>query len=235
MTHTSICVSRLVRDQLVEAFGFPPARTVTVLNGVDFAHFNAPLPPTEDVRARLGLGTNELVLVAACRLVPAKGVDALLQAVHGLRHALPELRCIIVGEGPSAPALRQCAAALGLEGIVWFVGFQLDVRPYLRAGDIFLSPSSAAWVECLPLAVLEAMASGLPCVAPRSGAVPELISDGVEGLLVAPGSVEELRSAILRLARDPAERQGMAARARDKARQFDLERCMARIQSILLS
>jgi len=235
LTHRSICVSEKLRESLVGDFGYPRERTVTVHNGVDFRFYGAPDARAASVRRELGIGPEDVVLVSACRLVPLKGLAVLLRAVNSLRDEVPKLKCVIVGEGPCGEELRKASAEMGLSSKVFFVGFKDDVRPYLQAGDVFVNPSSASCVECLPLAVLEAMACGLPCIGSTAGGVPEIISGGEDGLLVTPGSVGELRAAIKRLACDGTERKRMGERAREKVRlQFDLERSVERIKSILL-
>ena len=235
LTHRSICVSEKLRESLVGDFGYPREKTVTVHNGVDLRFYGAPDARAAGVRRELGIGPDEVVLVSACRLVPAKGVDVLLRAVNSLRDEVPKLKCVIVGEGPCGEELRKASAEMGLSSKVFFVGFKGDVRPYLQAGDIFVNPSSASYVECLPLAVLEAMASSLPCIGSSAGGVPEIISHQEDGLLVTPGSVGELRAAIKRLACDGTERKRMGERAREKVRlEFDLERSVEELKAILL-
>jgi glycosyltransferase involved in cell wall biosynthesis len=235
LTHRSICVSNNLQQLLVESFGFPLDGTVTVRNGVDTRYYGAPDEHAKSVRRDLGIGRADVVVVAACRLVPLKGVDVLLRAVNALHDEVPNLKCVIVGEGPSEPDLRRACAEMGLSSRVFFVGFKDNVRAYLQAGDIFVNSSSASYIECFPLAVLEAMACGVPCIGSNVGGVPEIISDQEDGLLVAPGSVGELRAAIKRLALDSAERKHMGDRARQKIQlQFDIERSMEQIKSILL-
>ena len=235
LTSLSICVSDNLRMQLVNFFGYPPERTMAVPNGVDVGFYGVPDSRAAGVRQELGIASQDIVLVSACRLVPVKGLDVLLQAASSLRKEVPNLKCVIVGEGPCGGELRRVSAQMGLSSKVFFVGFRDDVRPYLQAADIFVNSSSASYVECSPFAVLEAMASGLPCIGSRAGGVPELISDQEDGLLVTPGSVEELREAIKRLACDPAERKRMGELAKKKVRcHFDIDRRMDRIKSILL-
>lgn len=235
LTDQSVCVSEKLREELVEFFGYPRRKTVTVHNGVDLRFFSDSDPCAASVRRDLKISPEDTLLVSACRLVKEKGLDVLLQAAKSLRDEVPKLKCVIVGEGPCREELEEASAEMGLSTSVFFVGFKENVRPYFQAGDIFVNPSSPTWVECLPLAVLEAMASGLPCIASNVGGVPEIISDQQDGLLVAPGSVGELCTAIRRLASDRAQRKRMGERAREKVRlKFDLERCVEEIKSILL-
>jgi len=235
LTYRSICVSERLRERLIETFGFPRQRTFAVLNGVNLSSYSFPHPRAATLRLELGIQSDEVLIAVACRLVKDKGVDVLLRAMDLLRDEVPNLKCLIVGEGPCGEELRQLCTQLGLSSRVIFAGFQDDVRPYLQAADLHVTASSPPLVECFGLSTLEAMASGLPCIASNGGGVPELISDREDGLLVTPGSVDELRAAIKRLASDGAERKRLGERAREKVREkFDLERCVKELKEIVL-
>lgn len=235
LTDRSICVSNNLREQLVTFFGYPQERIVTVLNGVDFGFFASPDARRDSVRQELGIAPQDVVVVTACRLVALKGVDILLKAISLLKDEVPNLKCVIVGEGPCEEELRKASVEMGLSARIFFVGFKDDVRPYLHMGDIFVNSSSDSYVECLPLSVLEAMACGLPCIGSKAGGVPELISDQEDGLLITPGSLDDLRVAIKRLGCNHTERKRMGELAREKVRRhFDLDQCMSKIKSVLL-
>ena len=132
-------------------------------------------------------------------LAPVKGVEVLLQAVEML--ADPDLLCVLVGDGPLRAALQQQACAKGFEGRVRFAGQRPreEIIDWLNAADLLALPSYA---EGRPNVVLEAMACGRPVVASRVGGVPELVSDGVTGRLVAAGDSAELTAAIRDLMSD---------------------------------
>lgn len=235
LTYRSVCISERLRDRLIGTFGFPEDRVVTVLNGVDLNLYSCPHPKAATLRKELGVGPDEILMAVACRLVKAKGVDILLRAMDLLREEVTNLKCVIVGEGPCSDELYQLAGQLGLSSRVVFVGFQGDVRPYLQAADFLVSASSPTWVECFGMSTLEAMACGVPSIASNAGGVPELVFDEQDGLLVAPGSVEELRAAIKRMATDSALRRRMGERAREKVRsKFDLERWFKEFKANLL-
>jgi glycosyltransferase involved in cell wall biosynthesis len=232
LTDRSICVSEKLREDLIGSYGFTHDKTVTVHNGVDFMYYSTSDPRGTTLRGELGISRDDVVLVSACRLVKEKGLHILLQAMSMLRDDMPVLKSIILGEGPCSMELQQACTNMGLSSKVFFVGFKDPIRPYLQAGDILVNPS---YFEGLPLAVLEAMACGLPCIASNVGGVPEIISDQRDGLLVTPGSVGELSAAIRRLASDRAERKRMGELAREKVRlKFDLDRCVEELKSILL-
>lgn len=190
------------------AHGFHPASVRVIPNGVDFQHFRpvvAETPPAERARTVLFVG----------RLTYQKGVDALLHAWHIVREHLPEseqARLTIVGTGPRAAQLERLASTLDITDSVELAGEQRDIAAWLSRSDVFVLPSR--W-EGMPNALLEAMASGLPCIATRVSGSEDMIQHGANGLLVAPDDPETLADALLTLLRDPAlgPQYGRAARA----------------------
>jgi glycosyltransferase involved in cell wall biosynthesis len=168
----TICVSNAVRDALVTQYGFPARRTITVYNGVSTSAFAPSETGGEAVRARLDINSEEFLLVSAARLVEAKGLDILLQAVSRVVRQGISCRCIIVGGGPLKEKLQDEMNRLGLWGYVYFEGFQEDLRPYLQAASAFILTSH---LEGLPLSVLEAMACGVPCIVTNVGGSAEVV------------------------------------------------------------
>jgi len=229
--HATICVSDAVGQRLVEEYGYPTAKTLTRRNGVDLRHFakDAGKWATPEILA----GQEKApVVVCVAQLVQQKRIDLLIQAMKQVALRFPESRCLIVGRGDCEDRLRAIVTELGLERQVLFAGQTNDVRPFLAASDVFVLPSDR---EGLPLALLEAMAFGLPCVAAEAGGTGEAIEDGVSGLMVAPRSPEALADAISRLFGDPEERIRMGRNARRLAeRQFDIEQSMAGLKSAIL-
>lgn len=179
-------VSGFVRDRLQRRFGLPRHRAVTVYGGVDTERFRPAATPTPGSHLRI-------TVVAA--LIREKGIDVLLRALAA--GGLGPWRLRIVGDGPDLARLRQLAADPGLADHVEFLGLRDDVDAILRDTDIMVHP--AVWQEALGYTVLEGMASGCAVVATRTGGIPELIREGVNGLLVEPGDVEALRNALRQL------------------------------------
>lgn len=149
----------------------------------------------------------------------------LIDAAALLAPSWPDLRVAIVGDGPLLPALRDRAAVLGIAGRVHLPGFRDDVPDLLPALDAFAFPSRE---EGLGSALLEAMAAGVPVVATRAGGIPEVVRDGVDGLLVPPADPPALAAALDRILRDPAaaDRRAASARARVAA-EFAADRMVA--------
>jgi glycosyltransferase involved in cell wall biosynthesis len=160
-----------------------------------------------------------LEVVFAGRLAAEKRVEDLLRAVADV----PEARLTVVGDGPRRGALEAEARALGVEARVGWLGAVawgpalLDV---LRRSSVLVLPSAT---EGLPLVLVEAMSQGTPVVATRVGGVPELVEDGVTGLLVPPGRPDELARALRALLEDPPLRRRLARAALDGARRHTLE------------
>jgi glycosyltransferase involved in cell wall biosynthesis len=202
-----IVLSGRMRQDLL-AHGFRLAGVQIIPNGVDLTRFrpaNLGGPPVRPPGLVLYVG----------RLTFQKGVDVLLTAWRGVQEQLAEsqrARLVIVGAGPGRAQLECLTASLGIADSVTFVGEQSDVAAWLRRSDVLVLPSR--W-EGMPNALLEAMASGLPCVATRVSGSEEVIQHKVNGLLVEPDDHVALAEALLTVLLDPAlgARYGCAARA----------------------
>lgn len=229
----TICVSNAIRDRLIQDYRFPADGTVTIHNGVSFSELHRYEDRGLALRARLGLAPQEFLLVCIARLSEQKRIDILLLAMaRVIKHGVA-CKCIIVGDGPLKAALSEQALALGLCGRVFFEGFQQDVGPYLEAAGAFVLTSNR---EGLPLSILEAMACGLPCIVTDVGGNAEAVTHGVNGLVVASGSVDEVADAISFLVTHPDERAEMSRMARARVHEeFDIEDRMAQIRKVILS
>jgi glycosyltransferase involved in cell wall biosynthesis len=229
---TTVCVSNSIRESLVKHYRFPAEKTITVHNGIHLSEFDQKKSDGPQVRAKLRIGTKEFVLVCTARLSEHKRLDLLLRAIAKLLRDGVGCKCIIVGDGPLREELCEQALGLGLSGHVFFEGFQKDVRPYLQAADAFVLSSAT---EGLPLSLLEAMACGLPCVVTDVGGTAEVVTDGVHGLVVPPGSAAKIADAIAYLVRHPDERAQMSVMARERVRYaFDIESRMAELRDLIL-
>ncbi len=166
------------------------------------------------------------------RLVPVKGHAVLLRALAALVREGHELEAVLVGSGPMRARLEQLVGELGLDGRVRFRGAlaQAEVRRCYAEASVFCSPSFA---EGVPVVLMEAMASGCPVVATAIAGVRELVRDGDTGLLIAPGSVEELRGALAALTTEPSLRARLAENgAAHVSREYDVDRSAARLMAM---
>jgi colanic acid/amylovoran biosynthesis glycosyltransferase len=171
-------------------------------------------------------------LISVGRLADVKGYPLLLEAVALLAAEGRDVRLRLVGDGPDSLQLQELAGQLGIAGKVVFEGWksQEELR-YLYAGSDLCVLSSFS--EGVPVVLMEAMATGVPCVAPRITGIPELIRDGVEGLLVTPANVADLAAAIGSLMDNPELRRQMAARSRERiADQYELRQNVLRLSKL---
>lgn len=195
--HTVAC-SHAAAD-LLRAGAVPTSRVSVVPNGVGAEHLRPP-----------GGGAREGV-VAVSRLSPEKGLDLLVRAVAELVPEHPDLHVAVAGGGPEQQALEELCRELGVSGHVQLLGTRDDVARLLRRATVFVSPSRE---EAGPLAVLEAMAAGTAVVATRVGGTPEVVADGITGILVEPDA-GALAEGLRRVLADPGlrARLGRAGRA----------------------
>lgn len=230
----TICVSNAIRETLVAEYRFQAHKTITIYNGVSLKQFTPDRTPDaverHAIRAKLGITPEELVLVCSARLSEEKRIGIVLTAMKRLLSIGLECKSIILGDGHLKESLMAQVGHLGLSSHVWLEGFQENVRPYLRASDIFVLTSQR---EGLSYSVLEAMACGLPCVVTGGDGKAEAVSHNLDGMVVwaTPDKVAE---AISYLWTHPAERARMSCAARAKVcEHFDIEYQMAETQRVL--
>ncbi|MFB7475986.1 glycosyltransferase [Kitasatospora sp. NPDC056184] len=207
-----------------------PGEWVTVVHhGPDLA--GAPEGPAARAaaRAELGLPEHAFVVGTVGNLTPKKDQATLLAAHAALLGRRPDARLLLVGAGPLDARLRARAAELGVADSVVFAGSRADVPALLPALDVFTLSSRQ---EGLPVALMEAMTSGLPAVVTRVGGMPEVLDDGEQGFLVPPGDPAALAGAFDRLAGDPDLRARLAAAARERAERFDVAGAQRAVEAV---
>jgi glycosyltransferase involved in cell wall biosynthesis len=229
-----VAMSALIRDEFIAA-GVAPEKVAQIPHGVDTVRF---FPATDaarrELRQRLGIPRDALVVVNSGRMLKGKGLDVLLDAFELMARASPMALLVLVGSGAGQALsveeqIRARAAAL--DGRVLLTGQVSNVEDYLRAGDVFAFPSL---FEALGISLVEAAACGLACVGSRTGGIVDVIDDGRDGLLVRPGDVQELADALGTLARDAGRRQAFGRAARQKAcAKFGIEACVSRYRELL--
>jgi sugar transferase (PEP-CTERM/EpsH1 system associated) len=208
-----IPVSEDLNRWLDEVVRIPSAKTLFIKNGVDTDKY----APGGTAAADSPWQPGDIVIGTVARVQDVKNHRLLVEALarlHALHPALaPRVKLSIVGDGPLLPAVRQQVQDLGLQDAVWLPGARADIKALLQTFTMFALPSLA---EGTPVSMLEAMACGLPVVASRVGGIPEVVDDGVQGVLVPVGDVDALAQALARYATDAdlRARHGRAARAR---------------------
>lgn len=184
--------------------------TTIISNGLDTTHYCPSAESPDEVEARLGLPPKPRILFVS-RLARDKEIDILIRAMTVILSER-EAHLLLVGRGDDRPRLEELVEDLGLQQAVHFLGFvpEDDMPALYRASDLF-AIASICEVQSLP--TLQAAATGLPLVVADAVALPELVNDGVNGFLVAPGDVEGMAGAILRILGDPdlAARMGQAS------------------------
>jgi glycosyltransferase involved in cell wall biosynthesis len=183
----------------------------------------------DGVRAELGIPEHAPVVGNLANFKAAKDHPTLLRAAARVRERLPEVRFLLIGQGPLEPEARRLAAELGLDATVVFTGFRTDAHRLLAALDVFTLSST---YEGLPIALIEAMALGRPAVVTRVGGVPEVLADGDQGLLVPPRDPAALADGLLRLLGDPGLRDRMGAAGRARAADFDIRKAVRRMEQV---
>jgi glycosyltransferase involved in cell wall biosynthesis len=217
-TDAWITAAHRASDALAAARGIPREHIHTVHYGLP----EAPGVPAA-ARAELGFADGALNLAVVAAFEPRKGHATLLEALAILHAGGTRVRAAFVGSGGERTALEAQVAALGLGEVVRFLGWRTDVDAILEAADALVLPSLAN--ECLPYAILEAMARGLAVVSTDVAGIPEMVADGRTGAVVAPGDAPALAGALTELAADPSRAAAMGAAGRERlAADFGLAR-----------
>ena len=189
--------------------------------GIDDALFHGAHQPG-GIRARLGLSADALLVVAVARMIPVKGLDVLLKAAATVLSTGAAIHFMIAGDGPLRKELSAMAVEIPGGDRIHFLGALArdEVAGLMADADLFVHPGvvdAQGRAEALGLVVAEAMASGLPCVGSRVGGIPEVIDDGVTGLLVEPGRPTDLAAALMTLLNDSDKRSSMGRAGQSRA------------------
>jgi glycosyltransferase involved in cell wall biosynthesis len=190
-----VAVSDAVRDAMTGS-GISGGKIEVINNSVAPARFDAAAKSRQGARKELGIRGDAIVVGSIGKLHEGKGVFDLLRAFLGLSEKYPRLNLLYVGEGPERSALEQEIKTSALSGRVIFTGVRRDVERMYAAMDIFVLASSCD--EAFGMVLIEAMAAGKPLIGTTVGGIPEIVEDGVSGILVPPHEPEGLARAISR-------------------------------------
>jgi glycosyltransferase involved in cell wall biosynthesis len=212
-----LTTSAYCRAAIWRHYGVPGRRVRLVPEGIDLVRWRRMMEAAPR-------SSDEATILCVARQYPRKHIRDLLRALLIVRRAVPQAHAVIVGDGPEHAALRSMAAELNLDAAVQLLGSVPDdehlARLY-RHADIFCLPSVQ---EGFGIVFLEAMASGLPIVACRIAAIPEVVPRGRAGLLVPPGDVAALATALIELLRNPDQRAAYGAFGQEHVQQYDWDR-----------
>jgi glycosyltransferase involved in cell wall biosynthesis len=217
--HSSIRLPRVLRF-------LPQPPIETLYHGIDPSIV---LALGDGVREDLGIPDGAPVVGSVANFSEQKGHEYLVRAAAELRKDAPDVRLVLVGEGPLEGEIRRLARELRLANTVVFTGAREDAVRIANAFDVFALGSVQ---EGLSIALIEAMALGKPAVVTRVGGLPEVVEDGRQGLVVPPRDPAALAGAILRLLRDRPLRERLGEAARRKAQRFDIRNAVRRIEHV---
>ena len=226
-TTALIAVSPEVRDDLV-ALGVAPAEKFTVVRlGIELQERVGSLDGDAqglETRRQLGIAPDRFVVGWIGRMTAVKRTDDVLLAVRRLRDRGVDAVLCMVGDGPDRETVERRARELGIVRSSLFLGYQDDVAPYYAAFDALILPSAN---EGTPVSAIEALAGGRPVVATDVGGVPDVVRDGVDGFLVAPGDVDAMADRLARLAADADLRRRMGEAGSASVRErYSVERLL---------
>ncbi|MBI1891862.1 MAG: glycosyltransferase family 4 protein [Burkholderiales bacterium] len=218
--------ARLLRDAQV-----PSERIHTVVGGVDSQRFYVADACKLSARRALGLPESGFLLMTACRLVAKKGIDLLLDALPRLRQTVPQVHLVVVGDGKYRARFERHCAEQGMNNVI-FAGRvpHEDIHRYYTACDLFILASRESInpvtgtrdVETMGRVLCEANAAGIPVLASRSGGIPSVITDGVNGLLFDAENIEQLINRVVYLKNNPDVQNKIVEQGLSRAREeFD--------------
>lgn len=204
-----------------------------VRNGVSLERFTPPALGDNRARVRVGLAGDGPVVGAVAVFRTQKRLDLWLEVASELRHTIPNIRFLLVGDGPLRGEVEARIRELNLSAHVILPGLQADVRPFLAAMDVYLMTSD---FEGIPIALLEAMAMQVTPVVTDAGGMPEVVEDGTSGFVLPRNDKPGLIAAVTRLLQlTPAQRYSYACAARVRVGgAFSTERMMRQIEQVYI-
>ena len=225
-------------DRIIASYGVLPDKVALLFNSLDFSIWHP--SHKDEMRALLGIPQDARVaMFHGGTLIHYKGLDILLEAWERICADRPgrDLRLILIGTGPDAEKFSLMLGSKRVRGVTWmnqWVHDQRIIQRHLAAADVFVFPSRG---DACPVAVLEAMACGLPVVSSRVNGIPDLVPQGEQsgGVLVEPGDVEAVTREVGRLLDDPILARDIGRRARSHAEiNFSKEALGKRLRALLL-
>ncbi len=228
-----VAVSENARQAVIKQLQLPQGKISTILNALDLAPFQTRPAVHKSRRRELGLDPEAVVVGSVGNLLPLKNYGSLVRWFGDLAAQFPQVQMLIIGEGEERQALESLVAQLRLTDRVRLPGFRADIPEVLGAMDMFAFPSLS---EGLSMALLEAMAAGLPCVALNIGGNAEAVVDGETGYVVSSEDEPGFKEALIRLINDRELRKKLGAAGKKRAfTLFNPKRLAAQYAELYLS
>lgn len=218
-----IAISRAVKDHLVNDFGLKADKVDVIFTGVKYDSYKTSIDAPLKSELLKGLNIkNGPVIGTVGRLSPVKGQDSLIRALKLLKRDIPNINCIIIGDGHWDGYLKKLAVSLGVQDSVHFIKALVDAKKYLPIFDVYVFPSRQ---EGLGMALLEAMASKRACIASKVGGIVDIIDNGRNGILIGPDDPGSLYKNVKRLIENAEFRRELGDNALDTVRKkFAIEK-----------
>jgi sugar transferase (PEP-CTERM/EpsH1 system associated) len=230
MVTSFIVVSEDMKNWLINSIGIKRSKVKKIINGVDTAKFRPVTENALDLNFKLKRG--EITIGTVGRLDPIKNHDLLIKAFDKINSKY-KMKLVIVGKGPERKHLENLKNKLSCRDRIVFMGERSNINEILRNWDIFVLPSKN---EGMSNTILEAMATGLPIIASKVGGNPELVSDGMTGLLISNGNIEDLRRAVVYYLDHPDKIKTHGERARIKTEsRFSLKKMVEEYRNLYTS
>jgi len=206
-----IAISEIIRKSISAFYGMSEKDIPLIHNGIDTEMFT---PEQSESKERI-------TFCCVARFSYQKNHKLLLEAFHIAHKNIPNVSLLLVGDGELRSEIENQINSYGITDRVQMIGNTNDVLSWLRSSDVFVLSSN---YEGLPLSILEAMSAGLPIIATEVGGIPDIITNGQEGILISPGNAGEIANAMEEMAKDTQLRIQMKSNARTKAQKFDVRR-----------
>ncbi|MGA1826335.1 MAG: glycosyltransferase, partial [bacterium] len=231
ITHRIICLTQGEKRDIIRLTIAPESKIFVCPSGIDIEALKRKISPklSAQWRTKLGIKKEDILIGTVGRLVEIKGHIFLLKAFRELLAANPDILLCFLGSGPLNNELMSKATGWGINNRVRFIPWQPDPRPILSLLDIFVFPSLN---EGMGRALVEAMAMKKPAIATRISGIPDLVHDGINGLLVPPADARALGEAILWLVERPDDRQKMGKAGERIADNYSVDIMLKKIEEL---
>lgn len=223
-THQFIAVSQAIKKDLILKQNVKEDKIKVIYNCIDSFFYNE---TAINLKEEFNLTQDSFIIGSVARLIPAKGVQDLIKAASILKSI--NAYFFVAGDGPFREELQKMINSLNLNDRFFLLGYRDDIPSFLRNLDVFVLPSHE---EGFGISVIEALSEGVPVVATKVGGVPEIIHDGVEGILVEKESPEELAKAIEKFLKDEELRKSMGLRGKEGVKKFNCNKMVEDIYKI---